>query len=276
MKKLAPAVVTLRYGSEEAARAAADGIQYTLRALNASMDLFYTRGGPVVFHRLPAATESHPFLVTSEFAAHPPVAGAAPKQFMLESWAAEPKILGPMNARHVMIDLETFGKRPGCPVLTLGAVEFGPNGLGEEFYIGFDDAAQLAAGLFPDPETVAWWAERSPEARAAIDNRDRTAPNLALQEFAGWLRVIGPLKDVRIWGNGANFDEPILTALYDKFGLEVPWAFWNSRCYRTLKNLRKDIRAKPSEIAHHALHDAAAQARHAIEILNELDLWATA
>ena len=35
---------------------------------------------------------------------------------------------------HVMCDLETLGRRPGCKLLSIGAVVFGPKGLGAEFY----------------------------------------------------------------------------------------------------------------------------------------------
>ena len=38
---------------------------------------------------------------------------------------------------HCMVDLETLGKRAGCPILSIGAVFFDPveKQLGEEFYV---------------------------------------------------------------------------------------------------------------------------------------------
>jgi DNA polymerase III epsilon subunit-like protein len=47
-----------------------------------------------------------------------------------------PPVLEPMS--DVMIDLETLGRRPGCAILSIGAVEFGPAGLGRELYIVLD------------------------------------------------------------------------------------------------------------------------------------------
>ena len=45
-----------------------------------------------------------------------------------------------INNQHqdVMVDLETWGTKPGCAIISIGAVSFGPDGLGEEFYTALD------------------------------------------------------------------------------------------------------------------------------------------
>jgi hypothetical protein len=45
--------------------------------------------------------------------------------------------------------------------------------------------------------------------------------------------------------------------------MEVPWKFWNSRCFRTYKNLpgAKSVRAPDAGIKHNAMADALTQAQ---------------
>jgi hypothetical protein len=102
----------------------------------------------------------------------------------------------------VMIDLETLGRRPGCVVLSIGAVEFGPAGLGREFYIVLDIFGQKSLGLHEDPDTLAWWEAQSIEARQVLTQaRDPKLPKfgLSLDLFNEWLSPIG-FKRVKVWG----------------------------------------------------------------------------
>ncbi len=78
----------------------------------------------------------------------------------------------------------------------------------------------------------------------------------------------GDAMQIAIWGNGAGFDQPILSAVYRAVGVVQPWKFFNERCYRTLKNLYPGFPYTRPKLAHHALEDAKAQAVHAVAILN--------
>ena len=66
-----------------------------------------------------------------------------------------------------------------------------------------------------------------------------------------------------MWSNGADFDLPMLAHAYNQVGIEVPWKFWNSRCFRTYKNLpnAKNIRVEALGVKHNALSDAYQQAQ---------------
>lgn len=172
----------------------------------------------------------------------------------------------------IMLDLETLGTRAGCRVLSIGAVQFGPSGLGKEFYVVLDSDDQTR--LFVDPNTEAWWARQSGEARRVFT--DVKLPTVkGLELFTGFAASVASVSKLRVWGNGADFDQPILVAAYSQCApeLKVPWQ-WGSRCFRTLKNLYRHIPAPPRQGAHHnALDDAKTQALHAIEILRAEDLW---
>lgn len=173
--------------------------------------------------------------------------------------------------RHVMIDLETLGQRPGCKILSLGAVEFGPAGLGGRFYEVFD--ANTQAGLHMDVDTVLWWIRQADEAKHdLVSQADKISLDAGLHRFSDWLHGFDQ-KTVRIWGNGASFDNAILAEAYHRLGIARPWQFYNDRCYRTLKNLAKHIAFERGGTAHRAIDDAVDQANHAVKILNELDVW---
>jgi exodeoxyribonuclease VIII len=72
---------------------------------------------------------------------------------------------------------------------------------------------------------------------------------------------------VKLWGNGADFDNAILVNCFANTNIEPCWKFWNHRCYRTLKSLSGD-KSKPKRVGtyHNALDDAITQAVHAMNI----------
>lgn len=169
----------------------------------------------------------------------------------------------------VMVDLETLGNTAGCVILSIGAVGFDPKTgqLGETFYevISMDDA--IRHGLLVDNETVAWWNKQSEEARQVLREAKEGGLPLddALHAFNRFLRGFG--KGVRLWGNGSDFDNAILAFAYKITGIPGAWAFWDNRCYRTLKSLKPSIKLVNRQGTYHnALDDAITQARHALEM----------
>jgi len=175
---------------------------------------------------------------------------------------------------NVMLDLECLGVSAGCKLLSIGAVVFGPQGTHQTPRF---DAAVLRhlqpPALVENPDTVNWWAGQSEAARARVFGADNGAKPLhvVLADFTGWLYSID--KKALVWGNGADFDLPILGAAYHACGMAQPWGNWSGRCYRTLKGLRPMVPFVRSGVHHDALHDAISQADHAAQILNLLGAW---
>lgn len=183
--------------------------------------------------------------------------------------------------RHVMIDLETLGTEPGCAILSIGAAEFGPDGLKASLYVPINLRSCLRAGLTEDPDTVAWWEKQSHEAKQTLrDSASKTASfplGAALSQLDFWLgQVCGLVDDaawrrgLRVYGNGADFDLPILAAACRATGHDVPWAPYAGRCYRSYKNLRPAIKLDRVGVHHNALGDAQSQAEHCARLLNHL------
>jgi hypothetical protein len=160
-----------------------------------------------------------------------------------------------------MLDLETLGKRPGCVVRSVGAVVFDPRGgpALAEFYRNVNLASCLEAGLKIDAETLLWWEEQAPEARASLRRPSPDDVLTVLSEFHAWFRSYG---GVWVWSHGANFDEPIWGCVAAALGYGVPWKFWDVRCTRTLYHIKNfDPKSVPREgVYHNALDDAWHQA----------------
>lgn len=175
--------------------------------------------------------------------------------------------------KHLMIDLETMGVKPGCAVLSVGAVQFNPREgvLGEQYY-GVAQSDQSAYGLKHEPRTVEWWSRAHPDAKRVFIDPTALPLKDALALFAVWYKTHFREEDICVWGNGADFDVPILRAAYDAVDLPIPWPPFSSRCYRTIKNLRPDITIERHGHEHNALADATAQAVHLMDIVRNSTL----
>ncbi|WP_314439454.1 3'-5' exonuclease [Massilia timonae] len=167
----------------------------------------------------------------------------------------------------VMIDTETLGTRPGAAILSIGAVMFAPDGLGESFYAPIDLSSCAAAGLAIDPATVLWWMQQSDEARAAAFPADAAPLQQVLLAFQAWFVA----QEARYpWCHGATFDVPLLDAAFKACGLTAPWEFWNVRDTRTLYDVAGVKVDRKSGTHHHALDDAINQADAAARALRIL------
>jgi hypothetical protein len=167
-----------------------------------------------------------------------------------------------------MCDLETLGRRPGCTILSIGAVKFSISNaaLGGTFYVNIDPKTCAAAGLVNDPETVAWWKKQSQQAKDSLLT-NRVPLRTALEQFTAWLEDCGPLKERKVWGNGPSFDNAILGHAYMVCGMPQPWPFWGDRCFRTIKGMYSTVPMVTRPGVHHnALDDAVHQAQHILNI----------
>jgi exodeoxyribonuclease VIII len=183
-----------------------------------------------------------------------------------------------------MIDLETLGNKPGCAIISIGAVYFDPlakhtdlHAFGDEFYRVVQIEGQEEIGLHIDQNTVKWWEKQAPEARKVLSHCGFEGPKLAasvpIKEALNQLEVFlskPGLANVRVWGNGSDFDNAILAVAYMADKRELPWSFWNNRCFRTLKALTPDLKLVREGVYHNALSDAKTQAVHALKIFEKL------
>jgi len=175
---------------------------------------------------------------------------------------------------HIMIDLETWGVRPGCAIRSIGAVEFEVDGrTGDSFYRNVDQRSCEVIGLTIDPETRDWWA-RQPSDVQAILNKNPEPIRKVAREFYDWFRSCGPADRTRVWAHGASFDPPIWQKAVESGGGAVPWSYFNIRDTRTLYDMvMLDVRdmARDGQ-AHSALDDCLFQVRCVAAAYQRFDL----
>ncbi len=175
--------------------------------------------------------------------------------------------------KDVMCDLETLGTVAGCAIVSFGFVPF------DEFKVYEDDGFYLPVkiddwstpgltieGLRKEAGTISWWEGQSEQARAVFTDSAAVLLPQALVRVRSWFTNLGTAP--RVWGNGADFDNPIVAAACVAVGMDpkTVWKGYNGRCYRTVKNQFKDIKLERAGTHHNALDDAVSQARHLVDI----------
>lgn len=162
-----------------------------------------------------------------------------------------------------MIDLETLGTTADAVIMSIGAVKFDLDSdkiADEGFYASVSVESNLARGRHIDESTLIWWFKQSAEARNVFSESKQTLES-ALEELSDWFQH----DRWHVWSNGADFDIPMLQHAYRQCGMEVPWKYFNNRCFRTFKNLPQSRYAvvQDAGVKHNALDDAFNQAVHA-------------
>ncbi|EOZ5303780.1 3'-5' exoribonuclease [Escherichia coli] len=178
---------------------------------------------------------------------------------------------------HLMIDLETMGKKSNAPIVVIGAVFFDPQTgeIGPTFYIVISLVDAMDTGAVPDGSTIEWWLAQSSEARSAI-LVDQVKLVDALIQFREFINEYSDEKFVQVWGNGATFDNTILRTSYERLNIPCPWRYYNDRDVRTIVELGKTIgfdarTVIPFEgVRHHALDDARHQAKYVTATIQKL------
>ncbi len=165
-----------------------------------------------------------------------------------------------------MVDLETLGTTADAVILSIGAVKFDlDSGAIDDkgFYRSISIESNLDYKRRISESTLLWWLKQ-PAAAQAVFHEPKEFLSTALIELSDWIGE----EQFQVWSNGADFDIPMLSHAFTQLQIEIPWKFFDSRCYRTYKNLpkAKDIRVPPLGVKHHALSDAYQQAQTLVAI----------
>lgn len=180
-----------------------------------------------------------------------------------------------------MLDLETLGTKPGCAILSIGAVRMRDFQIVDSFYQIIDTKSCQNHGLTIDAGTLKWWMSQSEEARQEAFSGESHVVDV-LHNFAAWVTGCGwspipkrIIQNIFMWGNAPTFDCKILEHAYTQVIGDVykPWNHFNERCYRTMKNVSPDQHLIPERegIHHNALDDAKFQAQHLLNIFHHIN-----
>lgn len=169
-----------------------------------------------------------------------------------------------MSKQHVMVDLETLGNGSNSVIISIGAVAFDldkTETFTDTFYSVINPQSCIDVGLKMDVSAVMWWMRQSEEARKAFD-KEGSPLSEVLNSFALWYP-----KGAKFWGNGATFDNVILSNAYVACKMKKPWGYSDDRCYRTVKALYPDVKSERVGVYHNAVDDAVTQAKHLVAML---------
>ena len=151
------------------------------------------------------------------------------------------------------MDSETWGKRAGFDIKSIGACLFDPYNFDKDFsisnsfykaldnpllgtyttdiYTQFDldciGGPNRKYNLERDIETVKFWNDQSEEAKAAFVNPIDLKEGLIL--FSDFILShsddikYGQARDICLWSHGSAFDPPIIEYAYHVCRMEVPW-----------------------------------------------------
>ena len=210
------------------------------------------------------------------------VAGDATYAAMESGLKEELEVLGSDSANsetmftHLMADLETMGKKPGAPIVSIGAVFFDPSSgkTGAEFYQVINLESSMSFGARPDASTILWWLKQSPEARSAIVVDDAIGLLEALELFLDFIaeNAANGSKNIQLWGNGSSFDCSLLEAAFELADTPFPIPHWNYRDVRTVVELGKAVGLNSRyEIPFEGdQHNALADARHQVKYVSAI------
>lgn len=165
-----------------------------------------------------------------------------------------------IEGTHVMIDLETFDTATTAVIRSIGAVKFNKEGIVDTFYANVDTSSCLKYGLTISPDTASWWEKQGEEARKVLESNQSDLLDV-LNRFSKWYGN----KSLPTWGNGSNFDNPIMEHAFRRVDIKCPWEFWHDRCFRTV-NAMFGVKREFKGVKHYALDDAI----HQTEILLEI------
>lgn len=162
---------------------------------------------------------------------------------------------------HLMLDLETFGTKPGSIISSIGACVFDPfgSGSGKTFYANIDIGSCLLAGLTIDPNTALWWSKQTKEAQDSLLINPQPLATVAQLFRDFWFEN----KCVEVWAQGSNFDPGLWEEASARVGIRAPWQFYNTRDTRTVyKTFKFDAKSVTRNGTYHnALDDAIHQVK---------------
>jgi len=107
---------------------------------------------------------------------------------------------------------------------------------GDTFYRVVDLVGQEDFGRTINSDTLYWWLAQSDGARGALCVPGKSFLADMLVDFQDWVMSVsnGTPGHIRLWGNGASFDNAILRSAYRSCNIDLSIPFWNDRDMRTI------------------------------------------
>lgn len=166
------------------------------------------------------------------------------------------------TAKHIVIDIETLGRRNDAAITQVGLAIADENfNILDKYLIQVDPKAWHTCNRTFTGETLLWWMQQK--------NTPVSKPcDYFIYKYWELIEVLNPIfweyssKDTIVWTKG-TMDLFCIKDLFEYFDMDIPWKFWQPRDIRTAKKFIKEWKTLENENAHNALDDAITE-------LNEL------
>lgn len=166
------------------------------------------------------------------------------------------------TAKHIVIDIETLGRRNNAAITQVGIV------LADEDFIILDlyliqvtpDVWNTCNRTFTG-ETLLWWVQQK---NTPVSNK----PTHFVYNYKDLVDKLHKIfirystEETTVWTKG-SMDLFCIKDICEYLNMETPWKFWQPRDIRTAKEIIKEWKTIESKNAHDALDDALTE-------LNEL------
>lgn len=132
-----------------------------------------------------------------------------------------------------MLDIETLGTKPGCPVAQIACLLW--NTATNEVVEEFETFIRVQIGdITADAETIKWWYKQDDNLRDyVLNNPNAQYPVAGFGNFSIWAKELEE-KPLVWWCKGLDFDFPIIETKLRQHGFQVPWKYNNRRDFRTV------------------------------------------
>jgi len=174
-------------------------------------------------------------------------------------------------SKHIMIDIENLGLKPGSVITQIGAVVFDPTlpdgKMISKLNLKIDPQSCVAMGMKIDLSTLQWWAETDVELFATQIATGGYSIGSALYRLSELFQNHRPQ---HVWAKDPDFDCSHLAKAYELCDLSVPWRYHQTRSVRTLEAFwGTDAEIEYTGTKHDALSDALNQAESVIARLDK-------
>ena len=184
-----------------------------------------------------------------------------------------------IDAKHIVMDLETLGTSADAAILSIGAVALDSRYQPVSYF--FAGPISLESNRKAEREvtsgTILWWMQQPAEARDFSFTPDDDCMHLytALERFCRWADFA--YRSKKVWGNGPEFDNVIFERAMYAYLADPTAMLWNYSDNQSLRTARlMDLQLQlsgawtPPVIPHVALYDAYAEALYLQDVMDKL------
>lgn len=171
---------------------------------------------------------------------------------------------------HMMIDVEALRlKQPWwAPLMSVGMVVFNEHGevlAWDELYV---IPGSLPTWAEPEESTQEFW-ENQPHWNQMKENL-LTKGEPILDVLQGISTFYSVWNVEAVWFAGPTYDQVMLEAYFDGFGVDRPWRYNDTRDFRTIRKQHPEIYDRVNSDRQGTYHMALDDAMHQVRVLREI------